>query len=47
MVHGRNYGTGAKEQHRLEERVCEQVEHRRLINANTRRGEHIAKLGHG
>ena len=39
--------TRAKEQHRLEEGMREQVEHRHRIDAHTRRHEHIAKLRHG
>ena len=47
VMHRMDHRTGAKEQQRLEERVREQVEHRRRIHANTGRHEHIAQLRTG
>ena len=47
VVHRVDHRSRAKEQHRLEKRVCEQVEHRNRINAHTRGYEHIAQLRTG
>ena len=45
VVHPVDHGTRAKEQHRFEERVCEQVEHRDRINTDTGSNEHVTQLG--
>ena len=47
MVHRMDHRTRAKEQHRLEKRVGEQVEHGDRIDAHARGHEHIAKLRTG
>ena len=46
-MHGVDHGARAKEQHRLEERMREEVEHRRRIDPDTCCHKHVAKLGHG
>ena len=47
VVHRVDDRTGTKEQHRLKERVRQQVEHRSRVNPNARRHEHVAQLGTG
>ena len=47
MVHAVDNRTGTEEQQRLEEGVGEEVEHRRLISADTCREEHVAELRTG
>ena len=47
VMHRVDDRTGPQKQHRLEERMREQVEHCHRINADTRRHEHIAKLRTG
>ncbi len=44
MMHRMDDRPRAQEQHRLEEGVGEQVEHRRAIDARPCRHEHIAQL---
>ena len=47
MLHAVNDRAGAKEEQRLEEGVCDQVEDRRDIRADAQRGDHEAKLRDG
>ncbi len=47
VVHRGDDRAGAEEQHRLEEGVGEEVEHRRRIGADARRHEHVAELRAG
>ena len=47
VVHRGDHRAGAEEQHRLEEGVGEEVEHRHRIGADPRRHEHVAELRAG
>jgi hypothetical protein len=47
VVHRVDDRAGAEEQHRLEEGVGEEVEHRRRVDADARGHEHVAELRAG
>ena len=47
MMHRMDHRPRTKEQHRLEKRVCEQVEHRNRINTHTRSHKHVSQLRTG
>ena len=47
MVHRVDHRSRAKEQHRFEKRVCEQMEHGHGIDTNTCGNEHISQLRTG